>query len=288
MSQNSIKYLTFNCTKNSMPELPEVETTCKGISPYVVNNIIVDVTVKEPQLRWPVPADLSQLLSGLEVVSVTRRGKYCLLNTCTGTIILHLGMSGNLRIVAASEPAKKHDHVDFVFQNNLALRFNDQRKFGAVLWAEGNAANHPLLKDLGPEPLTSDFHSEYLYQRAKGKKMPVKTFIMDGHIVVGVGNIYASESLFMAGILPTRPAGDISASEYHKLVTAIKNVLQRAIAQGGTTLKDFVNAQGKPGYFSQSLTVYGRAGQPCYQCQNLIQQIKIGQRASYFCAVCQC
>jgi formamidopyrimidine-DNA glycosylase len=270
-----------------MPELPEVETTCKGISPYIIGNTIAHVLVRESQLRWPIPTDLAQTLCGLQITSVTRRGKYCLLNTSTGSLILHLGMSGNLRIVTINESAKKHDHVDFIFMNNTVLRFNDQRKFGAVLWANGDVAIHPLLKDLGPEPLTADFTGETLYQQATGRKMPIKTFIMDGHIVVGVGNIYASESLFMAGIAPTRATGSISLEAYQRLVAAIKTVLQRAIDQGGTTLRDFVNAQGKPGYFSQSLAVYGRAGLPCHQCQTPIQQIKIGQRASYFCPVCQ-
>lgn len=270
-----------------MPELPEVETTCKGISPYIIGNIISSVIVRQARLRWPIPANLAEIICGLQIENVTRRGKYCLLNTCAGALILHLGMSGNLRIISATEKPGKHDHVDIIFKNNKVLRFNDQRKFGAVLWAEGNAATHPLLKDLGPEPLTADFNGETLFFRATKRKMPVKTFIMDGHVVVGVGNIYASESLFMAGILPTRTAGSISLSDYQKLAAAIKTVLQCAIDQGGTTLRDFVNAEGKPGYFSQSLAVYGRAGLPCYQCQQPIQQLKIGQRASYFCPVCQ-
>lgn len=270
-----------------MPELPEVETTCKGISPYIIGNTITTVRVRQAQLRWPVPANLASIVAGLQVDSVTRRGKYCLLNTGSGTLILHLGMSGNLRIASEAEQPGKHDHVDIIFQNKIMLRFNDQRKFGAVLWAEGDVTTHPLLKDLGPEPLTADFNGEYLFFRATQRKIPVKAFIMDGHVVVGVGNIYASESLFMAGITPTRAAGSISLNDYQKLVSAIKTVLQRAIDQGGTTLRDFVNAEGKPGYFSQSLNVYGRAGLPCYQCQHLIQQIRIGQRASYFCPVCQ-
>ena len=269
-----------------MPELPEVETTCKGISPYLIGNTITAVIVRQMQLRWPVPANLNTIIAGLQIKSVTRRAKYCLLNTELGSLILHLGMSGNLRIVNAHDKAGKHDHIDIIFANNIALRFNDQRKFGAVLWAE-NIATHPLLKELGPEPLTADFSGEHLYGLAKKRKLPIKTFIMDGHIVVGVGNIYASESLFFAGILPTREVGSISLAEYQHLAAAIKTVLQCAIAQGGTTLKDFVNAEGKPGYFSQSLAVYGRAGLPCYQCQNLIEQIKIGQRASYFCPLCQ-
>lgn len=270
-----------------MPELPEVETTCKGISPYIIGNTITTVIVRQAQLRWPVPANLASTVAGLKIDSVTRRGKYCLLNTGSGTLILHLGMSGNLRITSETEKPLKHDHVDIIFQNKILLRFNDQRKFGAVLWAEGDVTTHSLLKDLGPEPLTAEFNGEYLFFRATQRKVPVKSFIMDGHVVVGVGNIYASESLFLAGLLPTRAAGSISLNDYQKLASAIKTVLQRAIEQGGTTLRDFVNAEGKPGYFSQSLNVYGRAGLPCYQCQHLIQQIRIGQRASYFCPVCQ-
>jgi formamidopyrimidine-DNA glycosylase len=270
-----------------MPELPEVETTCQGISPYLVGNIITAVIVRQFQLRWAVPVDLAHTLSGLQINSVTRRGKYCLLNTNAGTVILHLGMSGNLRIIHAGEKPGKHDHVDFIFKNNIVLRFNDQRRFGAVLWTKEELAAHPLLKNLGPEPLTADFNPEYLHNQALKRKIPLKTFIMDGHVVVGVGNIYASESLFLAGLLPTRTTANLSLIDCQKLVATIKNVLERAIEQGGTTLKDFVNAEGKPGYFSQSLAVYGRAAQPCYQCQNLIQQLKIGQRASYFCPVCQ-
>lgn len=270
-----------------MPELPEVETTCKGISPYIIGNIITDVIVRQSQLRWPVPTDLASLVANLQINHVLRRGKYCLLTAQTGSVILHLGMSGNLRIVNRNDRPNKHDHVDFIFKNNAVLRFNDQRKFGAVLWGAGDVMEHPLLKDLGPEPLTDDFNGEYLFFRSTQRKMPVKTFIMDGHIVVGVGNIYASESLFLAGIAPTRAAGSLSLPDYQKLAETIKTVLQRAIEQGGTTLKDFVNAEGKPGYFSQSLAVYGRAGLPCQQCQTLIQQVKIGQRASYFCPLCQ-
>jgi formamidopyrimidine-DNA glycosylase len=270
-----------------MPELPEVETTCKGISPYIIGNTITQVIVRQTQLRWPIPQDLTQTLSGMQILGVSRRGKYCLLHTQTGSLILHLGMSGNLRIVHVSESVKPHDHVDFIFANSVVLRFNDQRKFGAVLWASGDVASHPLLKDLGPEPLTDDFSAEHLYRLAHKRKTAIKTFIMDGHIVVGVGNIYASESLFMAGIAPTQAAGSLSLLECENLVTAIRTVLQRAIEQGGTSLKDFVNAEGKPGYFSQSLAVYGRGGLPCYRCQTLIEQVKISQRMSYFCPVCQ-
>ncbi len=270
-----------------MPELPEVETTCAGIRPHLVGNVFSDVQVRQTQLRWAVDAQLKQHLMGLKVVSVTRRAKYCLLNTAQGSVILHLGMSGHLKILPANTVAGKHDHVDFVFADQKMLRFNDQRKFGAVLWAEGNPLSHSLLKDLGVEPLTDDFTPHHLYQLAQNRTIPIKTFIMDGHNVVGVGNIYASESLFMANILPTRKAASLNPHDCERLVAAIKHVLQQAIKQGGTTLKDFLSPAGNPGYFSQSLQVYGRAGQGCYRCQTPIQQLKIGQRASYFCPVCQ-
>ncbi|MDQ7090514.1 MAG: bifunctional DNA-formamidopyrimidine glycosylase/DNA-(apurinic or apyrimidinic site) lyase [Methylococcales bacterium] len=270
-----------------MPELPEVETICNGIRPHIQHKMIREVIVRESQLRWKIPADFAALITELTVDSVSRRGKYCLLKTASGSIILHLGMSGSLRIVNLQTPVTAHDHVDFVFNDNTVLRFNDPRKFGAVLWGEGDVYTHKLLINLGPEPLTVDFTGDYLYQRAAKRRKAIKNFIMDGHIVVGVGNIYASESLFSAGIHPTCPAGQVSLADYQKLVSVIKDVLQRAIEQGGTTLKDFVNESGNPGYFSQSLLVYGRAGQPCYQCQTLIEQITLAQRASYFCPNCQ-
>ncbi len=270
-----------------MPELPEVETTCAGIRPYLVGNTVREVIVRQAQLRWAVPLHLGQILANATIESVTRRAKYCLLNTAQGSVILHLGMSGSLRIVHAPTLAGKHDHVDFVLADGVILRFNDPRKFGAVLWAEDNPLTHPLLKNLGPEPLSADFSGTHLYQLAHKRKMPIKAFIMDGHIVVGVGNIYASESLFMAAIAPQRSAGSLNAQDCDNLASAIKQVLQRAIAQGGTTLKDFVNAQGKPGYFSQSLQVYGRAGLPCYRCQTTLAQLTIAQRNSYFCPNCQ-
>ncbi len=270
-----------------MPELPEVETICNGIRPHIQNKIIDDVVVRESQLRWKIPDDFPSSIIGLKIDNVTRRGKYCLLTTTSGSIILHLGMSGSLRIVNSDTVITSHDHVDFIFADNTILRFNDPRKFGAVLWGEGDVYNHRLLKTLGPEPLTTDFDGEYLYQRATKRRKAIKSFIMDGHIVVGVGNIYASESLFNAGIHPERAAGNVSLTEYQTLALTIKTVLQQAIEQGGTTLKDFVNEQGKPGYFSQSLQVYGRNGQQCYQCKTPIEKITLAQRASYFCPQCQ-
>ncbi|WP_031432836.1 bifunctional DNA-formamidopyrimidine glycosylase/DNA-(apurinic or apyrimidinic site) lyase [Methylomarinum vadi] len=270
-----------------MPELPEVETTRRGIAPHIENKPIIDVIVRQPRLRWPVPSELPILLRGLRFHHIGRRAKYLLLECTTGTLIIHLGMSGSLRIVAPTQSPAKHDHIDWVFADDTVLRFNDPRKFGAVLWSEKPPASHPLLARLGPEPLSAEFDGEYLYRLSRGRKTAVKSFIMDGHIVVGVGNIYANESLFLAGILPSRQAGRISLLRYQALADAIKCVLQSAIEQGGTTLRDFVNESGKPGYFQQSLFVYGRAGQPCKRCSMPIKQIKIGQRASYFCYACQ-
>jgi len=271
-----------------MPELPEVETTCRGISPHIIDKVISDVIVRHPQLRWPIPENLAELLIGHQFVNIQRRAKYLLLKTnTTETVIIHLGMSGNLRIVDNNQPAKKHDHVDFVFNDGTILRYNDTRRFGAILSTSKPIDQHKLISQLGPEPLSADFTGKHLYTLASNKKVAVKTFIMNGNNVVGVGNIYASESLFMAGIHPTRQAGNISLERYEKLAESIKLILQQAIDQGGTTLRDFVNEQGKPGYFQQSLAVYGRKDEQCLKCKSNIQQIKIAQRASYFCTNCQ-
>lgn len=270
-----------------MPELPEVETSRRGIAPHIEGKVFKAVVIRQAQLRWPVPDTLTTTLPGLKLDSVERRGKYLLLKTSGGTLILHLGMSGNLRITTSEQAPGKHDHVDFVFDDGTVLRLNDQRKFGAVLWCEGDVLKHPLLAQLGPEPLSDAFSGDYLLQRAGKRSLPVKSLLMDSHIVVGVGNIYASESLFMAGILPSRPAGEISLPEYQRLAESVKTVLQQAIEQGGTTLRDFTNAEGKPGYFQQALRVYGRVDQPCLTCAEPVQLVRIGQRSSYFCGVCQ-
>ena len=271
-----------------MPELPEVETTCLGISPHITGKTIANVIVRQTQLRWPIPDNLQQLLTGLSIHNVSRRAKYILLKTNTAeTVIIHLGMSGNLRIVNNKQKPGKHDHVDFVFTDGTLLRFNDTRRFGAILFTSKPLDQHKLISQLGPEPLSEKFTGTHLHKRSKNRKCTVKSFIMDGHNVVGVGNIYASESLFMAGIHPARQAGRISLKRYQKLAECIKIVLQQAIEQGGTTLRDFVNEQGQPGYFKQSLSVYGRANEPCKQCDSTIKQLKIAQRASYFCPVCQ-
>ena len=275
-------------TPTFMPELPEVETTCSGISPHITGKTIANVIVRQSQLRWPIPKNLPELLIGNIIHNVSRRAKYILLKTNTAeTVILHLGMSGNLRIVNKQQKPGKHDHVDFVFTDGTILRFNDTRKFGAILSTSEPIHQHKLISQLGPEPLSEQFTGKHLHTLSKNRKATVKSFIMDGHNVVGVGNIYASESLFMAGIHPARQAGRISLKRYQKLAKCIKTVLQLAIEQGGTTLRDFVNEQGQPGYFQQSLSVYGRANEACKQCDSAIKQLKIAQRASYFCPICQ-
>ncbi len=270
-----------------MPELPEVETTCRGIAPHIEGQTVKQVIIRQPQLRWPVPDALDQTLTGLSIQSVSRRAKYLLLTTSTGTLLVHLGMSGSLRIISNGQNAGKHDHIDFIFNDGTVLRFNDPRRFGAVLWTSAPVAEHQLLKDLGPEPLLADFSGELLYSLSRNRKVPVKSFIMDSHIVVGVGNIYANEALFMAGIRPSRQAGKISLARYLKLVVCIRVVLQHSIDQGGTTLRDFVNEAGKPGYFKQQLRVYGRKCLPCVQCQQPLTEIRLANRSTVFCNACQ-
>lgn len=270
-----------------MPELPEVETTRRGIAPHVTGELIRGAVVRQRQLRWPVPAGLSRRLAGRRITGVDRRGKYLLLEASGISLILHLGMSGSLRMVSDAVPPEAHDHVDLCLAGGLRLRLRDPRRFGAVLLARGDPARHPLLRDLGPEPLTDDFDGAWLYARAAGRRAPVKNLIMDGHVVAGVGNIYASEALFLAGIRPARRAGRISLERYDALAGAIKQVLAEAIEQGGTTLRDFVNGSGEPGYFLQKLLAYGRAGQPCVNCKTAIVQSVLGQRASYYCPRCQ-
>jgi len=270
-----------------MPELPEVETTCRGIEPHIINSDIVDVVVRQAKLRWPVPDDLSSHLLGRSVRRCYRRAKYLLLAFDTGTLVIHLGMSGSLRIICGDIAPSKHDHVDIVFANGSVLRYHDPRRFGAVLWLEGGLNEHKLFADLGPEPLDEDFYAEYMFERSRGRKTPIKSFIMDSHVVVGVGNIYANEALFIAGIRPQTLAGKVSKTRYTQLCAAIKAVLAKAIKQGGTTLKDFVGGDGKPGYFQQQLMVYGRAGQPCVQCDAVLKEIKIAGRSTVYCPRCQ-
>jgi formamidopyrimidine-DNA glycosylase len=270
-----------------MPELPEVETAARGIAPHVAGQRIVRAVVRERRLRQPVPRNFAALVAGKKIIDATRRGKYLLLTTIDGAIIIHLGMSGSLRLVPVGATPEKHDHVDLQLSNGLMLRLRDPRRFGLMVWSGGDPLAHPLLMGLGPEPLAAAFSEEVLFQRSRGRRIPVKQFIMDAKVVVGVGNIYANEALFAAEIHPLRPAGEVSRGEYRALVTAIKKVLRRAITQGGTTLRDFVAGDGRPGYFQQQLSVYGRRAQSCVKCGRMIECVRLGQRATYFCGHCQ-
>jgi len=268
-----------------MPELPEVETSRRGIEPHLVGATILHAVVRYARLRWPVSQEI-HALSDQPVLSVQRRAKYLLLELPTGWIIVHLGMSGSLRVLPEDLPAAKHDHVDLVMSNGKVLRYTDPRRFGAWLWCPDLAASS-VLSHLGPEPLSEDFSAAYLFEKSRGKRTAVKPWLMDNKVVVGVGNIYASESLFVAGILPDRPAMDLTEADTGLLVATIKAVLLRSIEQGGTTLRDFLQSDGKPGYFAQELQVYGRAGEPCRQCGMPIQSSKHGQRSTFFCCHCQ-
>jgi formamidopyrimidine-DNA glycosylase len=270
-----------------MPELPEVETICRGIAPHITGQTIKQVLVRQPSLRWPVSDTLAADLIDLTIESVTRRAKYLLLATNKGTLLVHLGMSGSLRIVTVAQEARKHDHIDIIFTDGTVLRYNDPRRFGAMLWTTEAATEHKLLKSLGVEPLSEACNGELLFQLSRKRKVPVKSFIMDSHIVVGVGNIYANEALFMAGLLPTRHAGTLDSDDYQRLVDCIRVVLRNAIEQGGTTLRDFVNESGKAGYFQQQLRVYGRKGLPCVSCQQPLQEVRLANRSTVFCCVCQ-
>lgn len=271
-----------------MPELPEVETIRGGIAPHLHGQRIAGIVVRQPRLRWLVPHELMTVVVGQTIQRVDRRGKYLLLWIDAGTIILHLGMSGRLRIFPAETPPTKHDHVDFILADGTCLRFNDSRRFGAVLWTVEPPERHFLLRHLGPEPFDDVFTGSYLHQRVQGRISAIKPFIMDNRVVVGVGNIYANESLFNANIHPLRPAGQLSLTECERLTSAIQDVLREAIRQGGTTLRDFLSGEGKPGYFQQCLQVYGRQALSCTICGTPIQQCRIGQRATYFCPNCQC
>ncbi|WP_417547723.1 bifunctional DNA-formamidopyrimidine glycosylase/DNA-(apurinic or apyrimidinic site) lyase [Marinobacter segnicrescens] len=269
-----------------MPELPEVETTRRGIAPHSESKTVAELIIRDPRLRWPVPDNLPALLVGQTLQEADRRAKYLLLHFDHGTVIVHLGMSGSLRVITDTSPPQKHDHIDLVFTDGLRLRFNDPRRFGCWLWAEEPAA-HPLLASLGPEPLGEEFNGRYLFRKSRDRKTPIKSFLMDNRVVVGVGNIYANEALFKTGIHPGRPAGRISAARYHQLAEAIREVLSAAILMGGTTLRDFVNSEGKPGYFAQSLLVYGRGGEPCVECHQPLREIRMNQRTTVYCTRCQ-
>jgi len=270
-----------------MPELPEVETTVRGVAPHVSDQTITAVDVRNPSLRWPVPHNLASLIVGHNVHSVSRRAKYLVFQFPSGSLLVHLGMSGSLRIVDPSTPLKNHDHVIFSLSNGMQMRYHDPRRFGCVLWCDSDLEQHGLIAHLGPEPLCDEFDATYLYQRSRGRKLACKLFIMDSKVVVGVGNIYANEALFAAGIDPNKAAGKLTKPACERLVEEIKKVLAAAIAQGGTTLRDFVNSDGQPGYFKQTLAVYGRGGEPCVSCKEVLKETRLGQRATVFCRRCQ-
>ena len=289
-----------------MPELPEVETTLRGLVAHLTGQTIADVVIRNAKLRWPIPKHLPRLLRGQAIHSLKRRAKYLLMDCGSGTLILHLGMSGSLRVLPyvmsaapargapvgtpllrSDPPAEKHDHFDLLLGNGTLMRLRDPRRFGAVLWHRGDANAHPLLAKLGPEPLEEYFDARYLHQATRGRSVSIKQCIMDNHVVVGVGNIYANEAMFRAGIRPQLAAGKLSLSRCAKLVEQIRATLSEAISLGGSTLRDFVNSAGQPGYFQQHYWVYGRGDKPCRQCGLLIKQIRQGQRSSYFCRSCQ-
>ncbi|GAA0249590.1 bifunctional DNA-formamidopyrimidine glycosylase/DNA-(apurinic or apyrimidinic site) lyase [Rhodanobacter caeni] len=274
-----------------MPELPEVETTRRGIAPYLIGRRVLGVTLRRADLRWPIPPQITALLPGQLIEAVERRAKYLLLHTEAGSALLHLGMSGVLRVLPPDAPVGKHDHVDIALertptQARRILRFTDPRRFGCLLW-QAPGETHELLAGLGPEPLTDAFDGDLLWRRSRGRKAAVKLFLMDNAIVVGVGNIYASEALFAAGIDPRRAAGTVSRMRYARLAAEVKRILAWAIERGGTTLRDFISPDGAPGYFFRELNVYGRAGEPCHVCGTPIRQVVLGQRSTFWCPRCQ-
>lgn len=270
-----------------MPELPEVETTLRGLSPHLTGQRIQQVTIRNPHLRWPIPDNLQGILRNQTIRRLQRRAKYLLLECDSGTLILHLGMSGSLRVLPSHTPPEKHDHFDLQLANGTLMRLRDPRRFGAVLWHEGDTAQHPLLASLGPEPLENVFDAQYLYRVTRKRNAAIKQVIMDSHVVVGVGNIYASESLFHAGIRPQLAAAKLTLPRCARLVQTIRDTLSASIAQGGSTLRDFVDSNGNPGYFQQNYAVYGRTGEPCRTCGTAIRQIVQGQRSTFYCPGCQ-
>ncbi|MEC9374922.1 MAG: bifunctional DNA-formamidopyrimidine glycosylase/DNA-(apurinic or apyrimidinic site) lyase [Pseudomonadota bacterium] len=270
-----------------MPELPEVETTRRGISPYLEGSKIKKIIIRNRSLRWPIPSELEKKLQNQIIISLNRRGKYLLLETSVGTAIIHLGMSGSIRIVDNDLIPEKHDHFEIITSKNIIARYNDPRRFGCFLWAGKKPENHPLLINLGPEPLDSKFTSNYLYKSTRGKRTPIKQHIMNSRNVVGIGNIYANEALFYAGIDPNRIAGRISEKRISKLVDEIIAVLKKAIKEGGTTLRNYRGGNGMPGYFKQELAVYERENLKCKKCDSLIKRRVLAQRSTYFCRTCQ-
>ena len=269
-----------------MPELPEVETTRRGLAPHLEGRRIETVWLRRPDLRWPIPPEITTLLPGQHIQSIERRAKYLLLHTAAGSALIHLGMSGALRVLDPRVPAGAHDHYELLLDSGRALRYTDPRRFGCLLW-QAPGTLHPLLAGLGPEPLGPDFDGDHLWRRARGRRAPVKVFLMDQAVVVGVGNIYAAEALFAAGIHPLRTAGRIARERYAALAAAVRAVLGHAIRRGGTTLRDFISPDGLPGYFEQELNVYGRLGQPCRRCGAPIRLLRLGQRSSHYCPHCQ-
>ncbi|MFC0676290.1 bifunctional DNA-formamidopyrimidine glycosylase/DNA-(apurinic or apyrimidinic site) lyase [Lysobacter korlensis] len=274
-----------------MPELPEVETTRAGLAPHLLGRRVLGATLRRPDLRWPIAPEISTVLPGQRIDAVRRRAKYLLLDTAAGSALMHLGMSGSLRVLPAATPVRAHDHVDLALEPRhgeagAVLRFNDPRRFGCVLW-QAPGTLHPLLAGLGPEPLSDVFDGDYLFSLSRGRRAPVKTFLMDQSVVVGVGNIYAAEALFEAGIAPARAAGRVSRERYVALADAVKRILAYAITRGGTTLRDFISPDGAPGYFEQELSVYGRDGQACLRCGHGLRHAVLGQRATVWCARCQ-
>ncbi len=269
-----------------MPELPEVEATRRGLAPHLLGHRVLALDVRQPQLRWPVAPELALQLPGKPILAVERRAKYLLVRVASGSALLHLGMSGSLRLVPADTPPGPHDHVDWRLDSGRILRLNDPRRFGCELWQPAGTL-HPLLAGLGPEPLGPDFDGDLLWAHSRGRRGAVKVFLMNQSVVVGVGNIYASEALFLAGIDPRRAAGRVSRERYARLADAVRVVLGRAIERGGTTLRDFLAPDGRPGHFAQELLVYGREGETCRRCGAAIRAVALGQRASYFCPRCQ-
>jgi formamidopyrimidine-DNA glycosylase len=279
-----------------MPELPEVETTRRGLAPHLEGHRIIGVTLRRPDLRWPIPREIETLLPSQTILSIRRRAKYLLMDTDAGSALWHLGMSGSMRVLPASTPLQAHDHVDMLIEARRiegrgkaaakVLRFNDPRRFGSLLW-QPVGETHELLRDLGPEPLSDDFSGELLFERSRNRKVPVKAFLMDQKIVVGVGNIYAAEALFAAGVSPLRAAGKVSRERYEAIAQEIRRILAYAIARGGTTLRDFISPDGAPGYFEQELSAYGRGGEPCPRCGRPLKQAMLAQRATVWCGHCQ-
>jgi formamidopyrimidine-DNA glycosylase len=270
-----------------MPELPEVETTRRGLAPHLAGQTILRLTIHDHRLRWPVDAGLPQILAGQRIESVERRAKYLLLRLTHGTVLWHLGMSGSLRIVPSGVPAAAHDHIDLALTSGQTVRFNDPRRFGSVLYATGDPQQHPLLVKLAPEPFAQEFDTEYLWRISRRRKVSIKQLIMNSQLVTGVGNIYASEVLFQSGIRPRRQGRSLTRAEVTRLVAAVRKVLKQAIRVGGTTLRDYVDPDGNPGYFRQKLFVYERAGEACRNCDALIRSFTQGQRSTYYCPTCQ-